>query len=163
MEQDLKDICYNLYEAMEKGSQLIGRYNALPRNYDGCSFFPVETHTLQKIGQKEPVTTKQLADDMQKTPSAISQIVKKLNAHGVIELTKNSLNNRETFISLNEKGRKIYLAHEALDRAMMENFAKALHLFSKNDLEKSLQIQLQLNEKFAENLQTLIGTGNNKK
>lgn len=155
MNQDLKNVCYRLYEAMEKGSQLIGRYNALPRSYEGYELFPVETHTLQKIGQLEPVTTKQLADDMEKTPSAVSQIVKKLKVHGLVKLTKNPQNNRETFISLNETGRKIYLAHELLDSDMMEKFAVTLHDFPKNDLEKCIRIQQRLNEKFAENLQKL--------
>ena len=150
-----KMACCELYESMERGSLLIRKYNTLPRNYFGHQLFPAETHMLQHIGRHPEITTWQLAAAMKKTPSAVSQLVKKLKQHGVLMVKQNPANNRESFLCLNEEGWKIYEAHEALDERMMSRFSSALQDFSAEDIERCICIQEILNKKFAENLQIL--------
>jgi DNA-binding MarR family transcriptional regulator len=156
MDKDFKNICYKLYATLEKGSQIIAKYNSIPRKYGECKLFPVETHTIQKIGRHGKITTTQLAEEMGKTSSAVSQIIKKLKVHGLVEVEKNPQNNREQFISLNSSGEEIYIEHETLDNLIVEDFATTLQRISQKDLEKYIEIQVRLNIKFEKNLQQLI-------
>jgi DNA-binding MarR family transcriptional regulator/predicted N-acetyltransferase YhbS len=155
--EQMKGACKVLYEMMEQGSQYIHKYNALPRSYAGGStLYPVETHTLQRIGRAKGITVWKLAEEMNKTPSAVSQITSKLRRAGFIHAEKNEKNNRETFLSLSKTGRAIYDEHEKLDDAMMAKFAELLQHLSVKDIQTCVAVQRTLNGQFYKNIHQLM-------
>jgi DNA-binding MarR family transcriptional regulator len=103
-------------EIMELFTRLVIRYNALEK-------FPVklsskhdlyhsERHMLDKIGDHPGINLTEFAKVLGVTKGAVSQVVKKLEAKGVVKRYKKGDNEKEIFLELTKSGQSVYLEHK---------------------------------------------------
>ena len=85
-----------------------------PTVYGGAHIlYQSEAHIIDLIGEHPEITVTELAAILKKTPSACSQIVRKLRAKGWVEQVRNAENNRIYNLYLTESGKQVYQAHTA--------------------------------------------------
>ena len=67
-----------LLDALDEGCRLMEVYDAMPHRYGGETLYQAESHTIALIGRSPGITVTDLAAKLQKTPSACSQMVRRL-------------------------------------------------------------------------------------
>lgn len=87
-----------------------------------------------------------MAYKTKKTPSAYSQMIRKLRKKGLVEQTRNKENLREYMLNLTPDGKQIFLDHEEVENRCYQRTMKCLEEFSENELENYIRIQEKLNE-----------------
>jgi len=99
-------------EIMELFLRVVNKYNALEKiplwRSSGCGLYHSERHMLDRIGDNPDMNITDLAQASGVTKGAISQIIKKLEAKGIVLRYKKTGNDKEVFIELTESGREIY-------------------------------------------------------
>jgi len=99
-------------EIMEFFLRIVNKYNALERIPAQCTpdygLYHSERHMLDRVGDNPDMNITELARASGVTKGAISQIVKKLEAKGIIRKHKKAANDKEVFIHLTEAGREVY-------------------------------------------------------
>lgn len=144
----LNELYNRIMEELENSYYLMSIYDEMPHNYGDSVLYQVESHTIEMIGLKSGITAAELATRMKKTPSAYSQIIRKLKKKGLVFQKRNSNNNREYNLFLTEYGWDIYKAHAAVDeecgKRKLERFAD----FSEEELTTYIRIQKVINEEF---------------
>ena len=86
------------------------------RDYgNGAVYTTVEVHTVTYIGMHPGITGKEIARAMGKTKGAVSQILKKLSAEGLIRRQANASNAKKQHLYLTEKGEQLKQFHRAYD------------------------------------------------
>lgn len=76
--------------------------------------YPAEIHTVMTIGNHEPIHASELARFMGITRGAVSQMTLKLEKKGLIRKTVDPGNATRNLVSLTNKGKIAYYAHEQL-------------------------------------------------
>lgn len=136
--------------------RILDRYQSLPRCY-GSDFllFSSEADLLEEIGDHEPITATELARRKISTPSAISQIVKKLDSKNLLQRDTLDGNRKTIYLRLSEEGRKIYEYHRAHKEKTYESYLNELSGYSAADIEKAAGLIGFLTEKYLEEFNTL--------
>jgi DNA-binding MarR family transcriptional regulator len=73
---------------------------------------PSEIHTIDAIGVERGVLMSELANRLQVTKGAVSQIVVRLEDKNLVKRTPNPTDSRSVIVSLTEKGKSAFQAHE---------------------------------------------------
>ena len=107
-----------------------------------------EAYIVNLVGQHPGITVTQLAEILNKTTSACSQIVRKLRAKGFVEQIRNPDNNRLYNLALTESGRKVYEARHAFNLECQAITFRLLEGFSEEELEAHLRVQQVLNQAY---------------
>ncbi|MBU0926858.1 MAG: MarR family transcriptional regulator [Spirochaetes bacterium] len=81
-----------------------------------------EIHVIEAIGRGRSRTVTELGTSFGITKGAVSQVVSKLDAKGYITKERNPEYSKELLLSLSEKGRAAFEAHEALHAKISEDF-----------------------------------------
>ena len=85
-----KDERYSLFcqmiDQLDRGAYLIEKYDSLLHDYYGAVLFQAESQMIKAIGDAPGITAAALAEKFDKTPSACSQLVRKLKAKGFISI-----------------------------------------------------------------------------
>lgn len=103
-----------------KAVSLTNRLNAAPNDYGtGEMSSMVEAHMMIDICGNPGITVGELAEMTQRTPSAISQVVSKLECKGCVYKERGEENYRLYHIYPTEKGRRLAIAHEKYDIEQM--------------------------------------------
>jgi len=101
---------------MELFIQAVHKYNALEKiptkTGSKHDLFHSERHLIDKIGTHPGVNITEFARSSGKTKGAISQVVKKLEAKGLVKRYKGSGNEKEVFLELTPDGMDIYQKHQ---------------------------------------------------
>ena len=128
--------------------RIINKYNAAskrPRTYgpEGMVLYSAETHMLEVIGDRERITTTQLAEAMAITKGAVSQTTAKLLEKGLIQ--------KETkptgfFLSLTERGQEVFAEHRQFHSEMTERIGTVLAGMTQESREGLRQILAVLDE-----------------
>lgn len=142
------EIYDEIMDGLETSYYLMGRYDAMPHKYGDSVLYQVESHTIEMIGMKPGITAAELSAKMCKTPSACSQIVRKLKKKGLVCQKRNDENNREYNLFLTEHGWKIYQAHSAVDEECGRRKKERLSGFQEEELNIYLKINRVINEEF---------------
>jgi DNA-binding MarR family transcriptional regulator len=104
-------------EALYKYQSVMNCYSLIGHDYGtGVIMSEVEAHTLNYIEAEEGLTAKRLSEISDRTKSAISQIIAKLEKQGLIQRKVNPQNKREHWIYLTDLGKKTCDAHRSYDR-----------------------------------------------
>lgn len=144
---------YNeLINTFDKGCYLCTAYDSMPHQYGDEVLYQSEMHFLQAVGNTPNITITIIANQLGKTRSACSQMVRKLINKGLITQERNQNNNREYYLHLTPKGIEIYFAHEAFDRKCLTRTYESLKDFSDEELQTYIAVQKQLNEVFAKDV-----------
>jgi DNA-binding MarR family transcriptional regulator len=109
-------------DGMAKFQRVINRFGEIdkkPRDFGtGDKLFPSEIHTIAAIGEHPSINVTDLSIEMGVTKSAISQIVKKLEAKKYVRRYKEKDNNKEVLLDLLEKGKMAFWGHRSYHLTM---------------------------------------------
>lgn len=144
----IEELCNQIINEFDISYHLMTSYDEMPHKYGDSMLYQVESHTIEMIGGEPGITASELSARMKKTPSACSQIIRKLKKKALVYQKRNSENNREYNLFLTEHGWQIYQAHAAVDeecgRRKLERFSQ----FSEEELSTYLKIHRIINEEF---------------
>ncbi|MGP7816635.1 MarR family winged helix-turn-helix transcriptional regulator [Bacillus sp. 03113] len=73
---------------------------------------PTEIHTIDAIGVERGVLMSELANRLQVTKGAVTQIIIRLEDKNLVERTPNPTDSRSVIVSLTKKGKSAFRAHE---------------------------------------------------
>ena len=112
-----------LYQLFSQKSELLHRfadklnnYAAVPRDYgSGVRITMAEIHLLTTIADNPGITAAALAEMKEKTPSAISQILKELQEEGLIERKPHPDHSKKLCNYVTPKGQQLSDLHKMWD------------------------------------------------
>lgn len=142
------ELLRQLWEAQDAAYDLMCEYDSLPHHYGENILYQAEGHIIDLIAAYPGITITDLGNILKKTPSACSQIVRKLKAKGWVEQTRNEENNRQYNLSLTEAGGKVFEDHQAFSRSCQEATFALLEGFSDEELAHHVQVQRKVNEAY---------------
>ena len=140
--------CKLLYE-LDEGCRLIVNYDSVPHNYGSATLYQAESQIIHLVGHRPGTTASEIAAIFKKTPSACSQLIRKLRKKELITQKRNKENNREYQLYLTENGVKIFEDHDRFEKRCYQRSYQNLSSFSEDDFKIYIAIQRKLNETFA--------------
>ena len=148
MEDQREALLRQIWAAQDEAYDLMYEYDSLPHQYGENTLYQSEAHIIDLIGEHPEITVTELAAVLKKTPSACSQIVRKLRAKGWVTQVRNEENNRIFNLHLTESGQRVYQDHTAFNHSCQEATFRLLETFSTQELEHHLMVQRKLNEAY---------------
>lgn len=139
----------NMVDELDEGCRLITEYDSVPHTYGAETMYQAESQLIHMVGKHPGITAGEIAELLKKTPSACSQLIRKLRKKEWMEQILNKDNNRQYQLHLTEAGWKIYQAHDTFEQACYQRSFHNLDEFSDAELETYIAIQKKLNETFA--------------
>lgn len=137
-----------IWAAQDEAYDLMYEYDSLPHQYGPSTLYQSEAHIIDLVGEQPMITVTELAARLGKTPSACSQIVRKLRAKGWVAQQRNEENNRIFNLRLTESGQRVYQDHTAFNSACQEATFRLLDAFTVAELRDHLRVQKALNEAY---------------
>lgn len=111
---------YQLAEIANRWFQLQSMYEKKQNDYGtGELYTSTEVHTVTHIEDDPGITVTQIAEDTFRTKSAVSQMVSKLEAKGLIRREQNPRNLKQQQLYVTEKGLELSRCHKQYDEAMI--------------------------------------------
>ena len=99
MNEDKEQLFWGIWNEQEIASSYIAEYDSIPHLYGEYVMYQAEGQIIDLIAQNHNITCSELAEITKKTPSACSQIVRKLKDRGFVIQTRNEKNNRKYNLS----------------------------------------------------------------
>ena len=152
MEHQRQALLRQIWAAQDEAYDLMYEYDSLPHQYGENTLYQSEAQIIDLIGEHPEITVTELAAILKKTPSACSQIVRKLRAKGWVTQVRNEANNRIFNLHLTESGQRVYQDHTAFNHSCQEATFRLLETFSTQELEHHLMVQRKLNEAYQEDV-----------
>lgn len=120
-------------------SILSTKYQNIPRVYgSGPALYMAEAHLLQHIGDHPGgITVTELSKISGKSKSAISQMISKLIAKGMVLKGKTADNRKNVIVTLTEQGTSVYQYHTWLDQRNYNNYQEKASEFTTFDMKKT--------------------------
>lgn len=153
MEDQREALLRQIWAAQDEAYDLMYEYDSLPHQYGENTLYQSEAHIIDLIGEHPEITVTELAAVLKKTPSACSQLVRKLRAKGWVTQVRNEANNRIFNLHLTESGQRVYQDHTAFNQSCQSSTFRLLETFSTQELEHHLMVQKKLNEAYQEDVQ----------
>ena len=153
MEDQREALLRQIWAAQDEAYDLMYEYDSLPHQYGENTLYQSEAGIIDLIGDHPEITVTELAAILKKTPSACSQLVRKLRAKGWVEQVRNPENNRIFNLHLTESGQRVYQDHTSFNHSCQEATFRLLDTFSTQELEHHLMVQEKLNEAYQEDVQ----------
>lgn len=98
-----------------------------PRRFGSAGLLtPSEIHTIEAIGCGRGVLMSELAARLQVTKGAVTQLIARLEAKGLVRRTPHPADSRATELVLTELGIVAYEAHEETQRQFYEELREVL-------------------------------------
>lgn len=92
---------------------LLGRLEKNPHSFgEAGPLTPSEIHTIDAIGVERGVLMSELANRLHVTKGAVTQIIVRLEGKKLVARTPNPADSRSVIVSLTEKGKNAFRAHE---------------------------------------------------
>lgn len=148
MGEDRAALLHQIWTEMDTAYDLMCEYDSLPHHYGENVLYQAEAHIIDLIAEYPDITITELSHILRKTPSACSQIVRKLKEKGWVEQIRNEINNRQIKLRLTEDGQTVYRDHTAFNHYCQEATFQKLAEFSDAELELYIRVQVQLNAAF---------------
>ena len=142
-----------LLRSFDEGYELCYQYDSMPHQYGKEILYQSEMHFLQAVGDSPSVTITVIAQQLGKTKSACSQMVRKLVKKELLIQERNEKNNREYYLNLTERGKEIYEAHKDFDEKCMRRTYESLMDFTEEELRSYISIQKALNQVFQKDVE----------
>lgn len=150
MDKDKREIMLNIWETQNNSRKLMDEYDSRLHTYGEHILYHAEANLIDLIGYNPGITVTDLSKEVGKTPSACSQVVRKLKEKGWVKQRRNVNNNRQFKLELTESGKKVFKDHVGYDRDQQEMVFEKLSQFSTSDLSVFLQVQQRINEIYME-------------
>lgn len=152
MEKRRMELLCKIWSAVDEAYDLMCEYDSLPHHYGENILYQAEAHIIDLIAEYPDITITDLANILRKTPSACSQIVRKLKEKGWVEQERNPENNRQFKLRLTESGMKVYKDHTEFNCKCMNLTFEKLREFGEDELEIYLRVQKQLNAAYVDDV-----------
>ena len=152
MSKKREELLEQIWAAQDTAYDLMSEYDSLPHSYGENVLYQAEAHLIDRIALHPGVTVTDLANMVRKTPSACSQLVRRLRDKGWVEQVRNAENNRIYNLYLTESGKQVYQAHTAFNQSCQEATFQLLSNFSPEELEHHLMVQRKLNEAYQDDV-----------
>lgn len=120
-----------------------------PHKYtEDDSLYMREVHFVVEVGSMESPTMSEVANRLNVTQGAVTQMATRLENKGYVIRQKDTQDKRVTTISLTEKGRILCDEHIAYDQKEFAFVSERLHEFSNEELEKLIRYEKVMWELF---------------
>lgn len=120
-----------------------------PRKYaEDDSLYMREVHFVVEIGPMGSPTMSELANRLNVTQGAVTQMATRLEKKGYVVRQKDTEDKRVTTISLTEKGKVLCERHIDFDKREHANVSEMLGEFSEDELEKLIRYETLMREIF---------------
>ena len=100
MSKKREELLEQIWAAQDTAYDLMSEYDSLPHSYGENVLYQAEAHLIDRIALHPGVTVTDLANMVRKTPSACSQLVRRLRDKGWVEQVRNAANNRQVMLRL---------------------------------------------------------------
>ena len=130
MEKERAKLLDELLNQIDRAYDLMEEYDSMSRKYGEVILYQVEAHLIKYIGEHPGTTVSDIAQDLNKTSSAASQMVKKLQTKGLIEQIKMK-KQEKYFLNLTSAGWSLYEAREKFEQHCYERTFEYLAEFQK--------------------------------
>ncbi|MDC9598456.1 MarR family transcriptional regulator [Xenorhabdus anantnagensis] len=117
-----------------RGSTKRGHHEEALREYGLSDYSLSELHVIQSIGVSGLLNITSISQAMGMTKGAISKICAKLLQRSIVEKLKMADNQKETYFSLTDDGKRIFAAHEKLHQQAEARWLKLLENYSAEEL-----------------------------
>ena len=131
MSKKREELLEQIWAAQDTAYDLMSEYDSLPHSYGENVLYQAEAHLIDRIALHPGVTVTDLANMVRKTPSACSQLVRRLRDKGWVEQVRNTANNRQVMLCLTPAGE---------------------HVYTEAELATYLSIQRRINEAYADDV-----------
>lgn len=125
-----------LLEQFYRISYRMNKNRNIPLRFDGT--VPVNTaaiHLLETVGKHENCNLTEIAEMLDITKGAVSQMATKLEKENLISRHRNGTNDKDIFFSLTEEGRRVFDGHEILHQELSEKLQKVFARFDDRDID----------------------------
>lgn len=141
MNKNRQTLLNQIWEAQDTAYDLMYEYDQLPHPYGEYILYQAEAHVISLIATKPGITITDISNILRKTPSACSQIVRKLRTKKWVEQVRNEENNRVYNLRLTKEGMSVFRDHSAFDIEGQARTFKRLEAFSDEVLKHHLAVQ----------------------
>lgn len=148
-----KKILDEIWKSQDEAYALMAEYDSLPHYYGDDVLYQAEAYIIRHIGLAPGITTTELAAKLKKTPSACSQIVKKLVDKNLVLQERNAQNRRLYNLRLTKDGEKVFYDHIEFNECCQKQTFDMLSEFSIDELNSYLCVQKQINEAYRSDVQ----------
>lgn len=145
-------LLHQIWEAQDTAYDLMSEYDSLPHYYGNVVLYQAEAYIVNLVGQHPGITVTQLAEILNKTTSACSQIVRKLRVKGFVEQIRNPGNNRLYNLKLTKTGEEVFQAHVSFNQECQKKTFDWLTEFTDEELLAHLRVQKKLNEAYQDDV-----------
>ena len=148
-----EELLAQIWDAQDEAYDLMAEYDSLPHHYGADVLYQAEAYIVNRIGQTLDITITELAEVLKKTPSACSQIVRKLVDKGFVMQTRNAQNKRIYNLRLTADGERVYQDHISFNKNCQRITFDMLAEFRDEELETCLRVQRRINEAYRGDVQ----------
>ncbi|OON86983.1 MarR family transcriptional regulator [Oribacterium sp. C9] len=146
------ELLSNIWEEQNNAYDYMYEYDSMTHYYGDVVLYQAEAYIVSSIGASPGITLTEIAEKLDKTTSACSQIVKKLVKKRLVEQVRNKNNKRVYNLRLTPAGEELYKNHKRVnDDCQMITFKK-LDEFTDEELMISIKVQRALNEVYKEDV-----------
>ena len=140
-----QEILAELWAEQDKAFELMTEYDRLPHHYGSDVLYQAEAYALHEIGNKPGITASELADKLNNTRGAASQMVKKLIEKRLVIQTRNETNRRIYHLTLTDDGKKVYKDHIEFNKSCQKTTFDLLSEFTDEELKIHAKVQRIIN------------------
>ena len=134
--KELGLLAYQLADIADHYQQVAQNYYKELHDYGtGELYTSTEVHMISKIEENPGITAAKIAECTYRTKSAVSQMLAKLEAKGLIYKEKDPSNGKQQFLYVTPKGKHLSLCHKAYDEKNIP-LEELIELFGRDALEK---------------------------
>lgn len=153
MKNNRNELLMKIWESQDEAYDLMEEYDSLPHHYGDVVLYQAEAYIVNSIGRNPNITTTELAERLKKTPSACSQIVRKLVDKGLVVQERNPQNKRVYNLLLTQAGEIVFQEHIAFNEYCQGITFGMLEAFSDEDLKIYLKVQNCINQAYRGDIQ----------
>ena len=114
--EDYRRLVHRLADLADRYQQVGQDYYKTLRDYGTGEFYTsTEVHMVSRIEENPGITASRIAEETLRTKSAVSQMIAKLEAKGLVYRVKDPNNGKQHFLYVTEKGKELSLCHKAYD------------------------------------------------
>lgn len=115
--------------------------NTLREYAPGTDLYMREIHFLVAVELDRPVSVSALAQKLEVTLGAASQMATKLEKKGLVSRFPDPEDRRRTMVSLTEEGARLHQQHLEYDQRQMEKISSLFSSFSDQDMERLIEAE----------------------
>lgn len=145
-----QQLVINLMNTVRKATIAHGKYLGTQREYlHGERLYMREAHFIIEIGLENQPTISELAERMNVTSGAISQLATRMEKKGFVYRVAAAEDKRKSILMLTEKGCTLYAEHNAYDQEKYSKIAKRLADYSDDQLLLFMDFEQKILEMFS--------------